>query len=221
MEEGEKGVSRIICGDALTELKKLPDESVHCCVTSDASVVQFFAAIVETVTHRNVFIGKGFVSNLSDGTVRIWEVSKSSHFRSVFCSFRLKSAELYHSVSNILFDFQIWSDCFDNFLCPLVCRLVAVKWSTLGAIWFFFIVPSPQGFRDKFNSVFVHHADLNSCMEAGGCSFLAFIAPVLFDADITFSVHQSSDIGNVCFLHYITPVAWFLILCMFMAMVSR
>ena len=33
VEEGE-GVSRIICGDALTELKKLPDESVHCCVTS-------------------------------------------------------------------------------------------------------------------------------------------------------------------------------------------
>jgi DNA modification methylase len=27
-------MSRIICGDALTELKKLPDESVHCCVTS-------------------------------------------------------------------------------------------------------------------------------------------------------------------------------------------
>ena len=24
----------IICGDALTELKKLPPESVHCCVTS-------------------------------------------------------------------------------------------------------------------------------------------------------------------------------------------
>ena len=24
----------IICGDALTELRKLPDESVHCCVTS-------------------------------------------------------------------------------------------------------------------------------------------------------------------------------------------
>jgi len=27
-------MSRIICGDALTELKKLPDESVQCCVTS-------------------------------------------------------------------------------------------------------------------------------------------------------------------------------------------
>jgi DNA modification methylase len=27
-------MSRIVCGDALTELKKLPDESVHCCVTS-------------------------------------------------------------------------------------------------------------------------------------------------------------------------------------------
>jgi len=27
-------MSRIICGDALTELKKLPGESVHCCVTS-------------------------------------------------------------------------------------------------------------------------------------------------------------------------------------------
>jgi len=25
---------RIICGDALTELRKLPDDSVHCCVTS-------------------------------------------------------------------------------------------------------------------------------------------------------------------------------------------
>ena len=24
----------IICGDALTELRKLPDESVNCCVTS-------------------------------------------------------------------------------------------------------------------------------------------------------------------------------------------
>jgi DNA modification methylase len=27
-------IDMVICGDALTELKKLPDESVHCCVTS-------------------------------------------------------------------------------------------------------------------------------------------------------------------------------------------
>ena len=29
-----EGECMIICGDALTELRKLPDESVHCCVTS-------------------------------------------------------------------------------------------------------------------------------------------------------------------------------------------
>jgi DNA modification methylase len=28
------GVTMILCGDALTELRKLPDESVHCCITS-------------------------------------------------------------------------------------------------------------------------------------------------------------------------------------------
>ena len=30
---------RILCGDALTELRKLPDESVHCCVTSPPSIL--------------------------------------------------------------------------------------------------------------------------------------------------------------------------------------
>jgi DNA modification methylase len=33
-EHPERETFRIICGDALTELRKLPSESVHCCVTS-------------------------------------------------------------------------------------------------------------------------------------------------------------------------------------------
>jgi DNA modification methylase len=28
------GIDQVICGDALSELKKMPDESIDCCVTS-------------------------------------------------------------------------------------------------------------------------------------------------------------------------------------------
>jgi hypothetical protein len=41
---------------------------------------------------------------------------------------------------------------------------------------------------------------------------LAFISLIFFNANIAFSVDQSSNISDVCFFHNITSVAWFMLL---------
>jgi hypothetical protein len=202
----------ILQGDCLEIMPTLDAESVQCCVTLYPDVVQFLAPKIKGIAHTDVFIRKCFISNAPDYTIRIREISESSNFSSMFCSFGLEGAEFQKSIGGILLYSEIRKNRLANFPGFFIRNLIAVKWAAFSTISLFFIIPPTKRFSNKLNGRFVHHANLNPCMKSGGFPFLAFIALVFLYANITLPVDQSSDVSDVCFFHYITSLVWFTLL---------
>ncbi len=177
----------IIQGDALTELKKLPDASVQCCITSPPSkgrVVQRFTPKIKSIAISQ----NGFIHQSSGGA------SAPSGTRVKF-AFTQRNQKLGVG----FFDDEKRQKCGDNFEGEQVRSLPAKQRpSCRTQVVRFSVVRTTKGLSEQSKRTFVNHPHLNSFVVKNIDGVLVVSA---FDADITFTVNQSSQVGECRLFH--------------------
>ncbi len=192
---------RIIQGDALTELRKLPAESVHCCVTSPPlSSIECLSLPPEAFTFRNIFVREREISHGQNFTRPMRELTSPGRFASMLARFGLKSTK--HQRKNCLFflNTKKRKQRLQALLCKRVGNLPAKKRSSIIAVGLLGIVLSTQLYRQKFNRSFVNHSHLNASMVTW-CRSMSFYWFALFNSNVAFAVDQSGEISNVDLIH--------------------
>lgn len=184
-------------GDALDVLRSMPDESVNCCVTSpplDSDAVQFLASHIDRIALGDVFVGKRHVRYFSDGAMGVREVTIPSDFRPMRATIGLKSAQSKYGFSGFFLHEQEWHYLPNDFLGCCIGSLVAEKWTALGEVGLFFVVPSAERIGQHLDGPLVNHADLKSCVISGCLPALALVYPSPLDADVPFAVNEPCNV---------------------------
>jgi hypothetical protein len=178
---GEEGEAVIICGDALTELRKLPDESVNMCVTSPRlrwmvdgldSLIKRFAELDNMGSHGALAVaapmGQGIVFALSQ-------------FENGACLFFLDGQEREKLLGYLS--------------CQLVAGLIAIKRS-LGilAVFGLSVIAPTECLLKETDGGLVHHPDLKPLMILGVDTVGASAG--FLDAEIAFPINEPGQISN-------------------------
>lgn len=198
----------ILIGHNITELRKLPEKSVHCVVTScDSDAVQFLGAKPQGFAAINVFIREGFVCNLHSFPGPVSKVAVSGDFGSMLLRRGLEIAKFENCVCLVFLDPQEREKGSQDVLCLFVARLKAEERTPVVAMGFFWVVPAPKRGCQKRNCRLINHSHLNAGVVSGRLSSLACVCLRFLDSDVSLSINDSGEIRDVCVFHDESPAS--------------
>lgn len=176
----------------------LPDESVHCVVTSplDANPVQGLAPEIEDIALGDKLIREALCCDHPNRTVFVRKGSLAGDFSPVLGSGPLERPQAQHSLGAFSFDTQIGKNSPQDRLGRQIGSLEAVKRASFHGVGFLFVVPAPERFRNELDGGFVNHADLDSLVVTRRYTALTAVGFGLLDADVSLPVHKSCDVGQ-------------------------
>ncbi len=200
---------RLLQGDAQEVLETLEPQSVHCVVTSpplvDAGGVQALAPFPQFLTPGDVLIGEALTLDNTNSAVLVRERSRTRNFRAVTPAIGLKRSKLKNGLCAAALDLQVWQEGAECLLGVFVRRLPAVERPSLVCVGLLTVVRSAETLGQKLYGRFVNHAHLYAGVIAGSLALLAGVSPVSLDADVSFSVNQSSAVSDINLSHiYLT-----------------
>ena len=184
---------RILIGDVRERLGELPEESVHCVVTSPLSVVQVLARFIKFVASSEVFIGIGKGPNTPNPAAIALEFSIADDFRSVLLPGGLESPQIKNHLGIAALHPQKRKQLAKQPLRARVRRLKRIKRTATSRPRLLAVTPSIQLRCQQLNRWQVGHPDLDTSLIRRGDA----IAPRgrTLDADIALAVNNSSEVG--------------------------
>lgn len=190
----------VLRGDAVTMLRTLPAKSVHCVVTSPLNTypVDFLAVKIEPFTFLNVL---GRIAPSGD-FLRLSPTVRHDSRNADFIGVVFYVAQLKNGQRSLLFDSQVRENGLENSDGQIVGCLKAVERSTFRCTGRFSIIIAAESFGNKFDRLFINHANLDSFLVSRVDSTVTHCAG-LFDTDIGFSVNQSGNVSKFYFSRHI------------------
>ena len=164
---------------------------------SDAGLVQFLRPLVEDVKQGDVLVGQSVGADFDRVASAIVDHPASRFFGPVFPPLGLEGAHRQHVVGVRCLYSQVRSESSQD-VCGLGVRCrVAVEGPPLGGVGRLSVVVPTENGREEGDGWFVHHTDLDSSVVGRGDS-MSHPRRDPLDADVSLSVHDSSEVRDVC-----------------------